>query len=188
MALFRNSVRVGQSPPFTIPRSGQWVKHYSVNNTTIHTFTNQILIAIPVPVQEPMSVSALGVYVQAAVALSTIRLGIYAPNPANYWNAGALLIDGGTIDSSTTGDKTLVITSTPVQPPFIWLAAVALGTGVGTQRNNTGNLPTDNASHAFANIPAASQHDANVTAGLPATFSDNSRPFLGSPVLCYRRA
>jgi hypothetical protein len=188
MPLSRNVVRLGQSPPFVIPKTGQYVKHYSCDNTSTFTFTNQILVAVPIPVADVFQVSALGIYVQAAVASSTIRLGIYRPNPSDSWNPGDLIIDGGTVDSSTTGGRVLTISNTTIEPPFVWLAAVALGTGVGSQRNNTGHLPTDNGSNVLSDNPACFRHNANVTGALPSLFVASPTAILGSPVLAYRRA
>ena len=188
MPLSRSVVRFGQNSPFVIPRSGQYVKHYSVNNTTTFTFTNQILVAVPIPVADVFEVNGIGIQVQAAVAASTIRLGIYRPSPSDFWNPGDLIIDGGTVDSSTTGGRVLTISNTTIEPPFVWLAAVALGTGVGSQRNNTGHLPTDSGSNALSDNPACFRHNANVTGALPSLFVATSTPVLGSPVLAYRRA
>ena len=188
MPLSRSVVRLGQNPPFVIPKSTQFVKHYSTNNTATFTFTNQILVAVPIPVADVFQVNGLGIHVQAAVASSTIRLGIYRPNPSDFWNPGDLIIDGGTVDSSTTGGRVLTISNTTIEPPFVWLAAVALGTGVGSQRNNTGHLPTDNGSNALSDNPACFRHDANVTGALPSLFVATLTATLGSPVLVYRRA
>ena len=188
MPLSRSVVRFGQNSPFVIPRSGQYVKHYSCDNTATFTFTNEILVAVPIPVADVFQVDAMTIHVQAAVAASTIRLGIYRPNPSDFWNPGDLIIDGGTVDSSTTGNKVLTISSTTIEPPFVWLAAVALGTGVGSQRNNTGHLPTTNASHAASDNPACFRHNANVAGALPLLFIATVSPTLGSPVLAYRRA
>ena len=188
MPLSRNVVRFGQNPPFVIPRSGQYVKHYSNSNTTTFTFTNQILVAVPIPVADVFEVNGIGIHVQAAVASSTIRLGIYRPNPNDFWNPGDLIIDGGTVDSSTTGGKVLTISNTTIEPPFVWLAAVALGNGVGSQRNNTGGVPTDSGSNVLSDNPACFKHNANVTGALPSLFVASPTSVLGSPVLAYRRA
>lgn len=188
MPLSRNVVRYGQNSPFVIPRSGQYVKHYSCNNITTFTFTNQILVAVPIPVADVMQLSGLGIHIQAAVASSTVRLGIYRPSPSDYYNPGDLIVDAGTVDSSTTGGKVASLSSVTIEPPFVWLAAVALGTGVGSQRNNTGHLPTDSGSSALADNPGCFAHNANVTGALPSLFVATSTPVLGSPVLAYRRA
>ena len=187
MPLSRNVVRFGQNSPFVIPRSGQYVKHYSVNNTTTFTFTNQILVAVPIPVADVFQVNGIGIHIQAAVAASTIRLGIYRPSPNDFWNPGDLIIDAGTADTSTTGGKVITIANTTIEPPFVWLAAVVLGTGVGSQRNNTGHLPTDSGSAAVSDNPACFRHNANVTGALPSLFVATATAILGSPVLAYRR-
>lgn len=87
------------------------------------------LCVVPVVFQRAVDIDKLGLSVTTAVAASTVRMGIYADAGNGY--PGALILDGGTVDSSTTGAKTLSITRTTLPPGTYWLAYVLQGaTGV----------------------------------------------------------
>ena len=70
---------------------------------------------------EPFDRIAINVNTLAATALT--RLGIYADDGNN--GPGTLLLDAGTVDCSTTGDKEITITFTAPKTDIYWLAAVA---------------------------------------------------------------
>lgn len=70
---------------------------------------------------EPFDRICCNVATLAATALT--RLGIYADDGHNA--PGALLLDAGTVDCSTTGDKEITISFSAPSTGTIWLAAVA---------------------------------------------------------------
>lgn len=61
----------------------------------------------PVPVPWPASVNQLGINITTAEASATPRLGLYAPGADG--RPGALIVDGGTVDASTTGQKIVTL-------------------------------------------------------------------------------
>ena len=90
------------------------------------------LCIVPVTFQRAVSIDKLGIVVSTAVPASTIRLGIYSDSGVGY--PGALIIDGGTVDTSTTGSKTVTITKTTLPPGTYYLAYVPQGAaGVAVQ-------------------------------------------------------
>lgn len=84
---------------------------------------NRLYLA-PLLVPTAKTVDRIGIWVAAAVASSNVRLGIYgAFNAAGTAN---LILDAGTIDSSTTGNKELTI-SQALPAGFVYLAAISNG-------------------------------------------------------------
>ena len=89
-------------------------------------FSGGFMRAMPIYVSEPTTIDRLCLQVTAAVASSTIRLGIFddvGGVPTN------LIIDAGTADSSTVGVKELTISATTLPPGRSWLAACGQGSG-----------------------------------------------------------
>jgi hypothetical protein len=87
--------------------------------------TQDRMITMPFWVHTTNTFDRIGLYVTGAVGGSTIRLGIYSdlgtePKP------DALLLDAGTIDSSSTGAKEITISEALPQGLY-WMAAVAQG-------------------------------------------------------------
>jgi hypothetical protein len=121
------------------------------------------------PIYAPVAVplASIGLQVTTAVASTTIRLGIYADNGSGM--PGALILDAGTIDSSTTGFKEITI-SQAVGPGLLWLAGVAHTGAPSTAMHGTdqGGLSTSSSSDIAnsSSIPGYTQ--ASVTSTLPA--------------------
>lgn len=67
------------------------------------------LAVFPVMVPHPVTIDQLGIYITTGEATSVCRLGLYSP--AANGRPGALLVDAGTVDCSTTGPKIATIGS-----------------------------------------------------------------------------
>jgi len=80
---------------------------------------------IPVFVSKATTFIRIGVYVQVLQVGGLIRLGIYANNNGV---PGVRLLNAGTISTTTTGAKEIVI-NTPLARGAYWLAARAEGPG-----------------------------------------------------------
>lgn len=80
------------------------------------------LYAIPYPIVKQRTADAIGLYVMAEVALSHIAVGIYADTGSCY--PGALVVDGGALDSSSQGNKAAVIDETLTKGLY-WLAFIS---------------------------------------------------------------
>lgn len=91
------------------------------------TLTANRLYAMRVLVAEKRTFTAISVIVTTAVAASTIRLGIANRTSTN--SVGTLVVDGGTVDSSSTGMKTVTI-STALDPGVYYLLLVADASGI----------------------------------------------------------
>ncbi len=110
-----NRIRTGASYYHSAPGFGQTAANSSAVSR-LHT--------CPWPVDRPCFIDRIGLYVTVAVAASTVRLGIYADDGTGI--PSALLLDAGTVDSSTTGFKELTVLS-PLASGVYWVAAAQQG-------------------------------------------------------------
>ena len=97
------------------------------STSTTRAMTQNLEFAIPIDVPAGTILDRIGINVSTPIASSVVRLGVREDNDGY---PGTLLVDAGTVDSSTTGAKELPInvTTTGVR---VWLCAVAQnGSGV----------------------------------------------------------
>jgi hypothetical protein len=139
--------------------------------------TQSALVASPIYIYgfSAVSFASISVSVTTLAAASTIRLGFYKADGTN-GGPGTNLYDLGTIDSSTTGIKTITSTFS-LGPGLVWVAACAQG-GAPSVRSYGGptsmfmapnTSPLSNGSQA-SNVVAS----AACTGALPASFSTYS--------------
>lgn len=137
------------------------------------------LCIVPVTFQRAVQIDKLGIVVSTAVPASTIRLGLYADAAgSNGGWPGALIVEGSSVDSSTTGSKTAAFATVTLPPGTYYLAYVLQGaTGVAVQ-----GFPL-----AAIDFPASTQNGINggvmptcaaLSGALPATwvYSSDSIP------------
>ncbi len=157
---------------FTVPND------YVPGSGSSSTGTN--LIAIPFNIYKSTTFTKIGMSVTTGAASSQIRLGIYNAN--NYGGApGTLVLDAGTIDSSTTGDKTITISQTLYgKYHLVFIANIAaivrtLGTVSPSDVNawiGTGSITTTNSNSSYSISPST------YFSALPSSFS---YPFTSAP-------
>jgi hypothetical protein len=139
------------------------------------------LTVVPFHVPKNQQFIRIGAEVTVAAAASSIRLGIY--NIGSNGLPTTLVLDAGTIDSSTTGAKELTIDVT-LPGGLYGLAAVAQG-GAPTVRTITGGGGLDVGNGSLASStqsnPNTGFYAAGVSGPLPATFSLTDRSL--SPML-----
>jgi hypothetical protein len=92
-------------------------------NVTFTGFAANIFYCIPFQMRAEMSVTKLGMDVDAAVASSFVRLGIYTMGLNG--EPDSLIVDSGAIDTSTTGNKTATVASFKLKAGYYY--AVILG-------------------------------------------------------------
>lgn len=102
--------------------SSKYYMPFGVSGSAGAATTRSIAWATLFYCPERTTYTRIGVNVSTAVASTTVRLGIYKENSG----PGALVVDGGTIDSSTTGDKEATI-SAALDAGLYWLVAQAEG-------------------------------------------------------------
>jgi hypothetical protein len=103
-------------------------------------------------------------WVATLQASNTYRLGIYQDNGSGV--PGALILDAGTIDASTTGQKSITISQS--LSGLIWLAAVEQGGSGGAQLFMYPNLDmSDLKVTGTGNYGAIRSSSTSVSGGLP---------------------
>lgn len=94
--------------------------------------------AVPILPLQTLTVGNLSVEVAAAVAGATARLGIRASNGAI---PGALVVDAGTVDCSTTGLKSLTASTVLAAGSTYWLIVSLSGTAAANLKTINGISP-----------------------------------------------
>jgi len=81
------------------------------------------LYAFPYPMARPRTPSEIGIHIKTADAVhSNLRIGIYADNGSCY--PGARITNGGVVDISTTGLKTVAYT-TQLPKGLLWIVYIS---------------------------------------------------------------
>lgn len=97
------------------------------------TIGANLLVAVPYPIVRPMTADRIAVEVSTGGAAGALlRLGIYNDNGAGL--PGTLKLDAGTVDSTTTGLKTITI-SHALARGLYWLAVIGNTAGVAVYRS-----------------------------------------------------
>lgn len=156
------------SPPLGL-KSGLYYRPPVTAVTTLAVVQDR-LYAHPMSIPAAVTLDRIEVEVTTAAALTTIRMGIYNDDGGT---PGTLLLDAGTVDSSTTGRKSITI-SQSINAGIYWLASVAQG-GTPTVRASNGpsmlNMPSANGA-GQGNVPSLA-FVAGVSGALPDPFGFN---------------
>jgi hypothetical protein len=161
-----------------MPRSGGYLSALSPVSTGAPTFGT--MRGTPLHLAGACTADRIGLEVTTGAASSTVRLGIYAED-ATTGLPGSLLLDAGTIDSTTTGFKELTI-SQALSPGRYWLAAVALVATPTVRVNSGGNALFPGVSQAdLATAPVAASV-SSISGALPSTFGATSSSATGHRV------
>lgn len=83
-------------------------KNFNAGFATTSTLTANRLVCLPFSLDRMWNAQRIGMTVQTAVAASVVRLGIYDTSGTGGF-PGSLILDAGTIDTSGTGEKTILI-------------------------------------------------------------------------------
>lgn len=157
-----NFAPVGQFPragAYIVPRCG----------ISVSGIPNSQLRASPIDIQADLTADRIGIEVTTAHATTVTRVGIYADDP-DTGLPGALVLDAGTLDVTTTGFKEATI-SQLLSAGRWWLAAVnqgSSGTPVVRSNANVTLLPSFSQGELTASTVCVQR---NVVGGaLPAAF------------------
>lgn len=154
-------------PTATPPRSGRYIAApFTAGQITNGVLSLNSLRYMPFVIDRVCTITAIGAYIPATVASSTIRLGIYADGDGE--PTGAPLVDAGTISGDTaTGFKEITGLSVAVTPGRYWAAAVTQGAAAQV----AGVLGVTPGVSLFAGYTGADQtswvHSSSVTGALP---------------------
>jgi len=164
----------------TYPRSGSYLQPPHTNVQTLVLTLNE-LRACPLPVGKAVTLDRIGLEVTTAVATAVVRLGIYADDGNGY--PGALVLDAGTIDASTTGFKEIVINQA-LAAGLYWLVGVAQ-TAAPTVRATSGAVPGLSVATSQSTL-AGAYTQAGVTGALPANFTAGGSVVTGGSKVLVR--
>lgn len=165
---------------------GQWYECHGIGIASSPTAQSQAVgtavFGTPFIAQETITISDLGCYVSSAGVSSTVRLGLYTPRGTNPYSLtlssvyADLLVDGGTIDASSTGAKSLTLGS-----PITLTAGQAIVGVAAVQGSNTVSLfcsnvngssgPWGSGSDQIAGGPRIGCSLTGVTGALPSTLT-----------------
>lgn len=100
--------------------TGEYTTQFRASSSTAAPGQNNAYY-VYIPIAESCTLDRIGIEVTAGAASSTVRLGLYAAGADG--KPGTLLVDAGTVDTSTTGVKEATI-SQAVTAPGVWACAV----------------------------------------------------------------
>lgn len=155
--------------PAGLPASHSYVvgPHSSPSPAAL-TEAEMFLSPIFVPARTPVDQVIFEVTI-AGAAGSLVRLGLFDNDPARFVPR-SLLYDFGTVDTSTTGVKTLAIAAT--LPTIAWLATAQQGAAASSATVRTWNSPAGyvlNPEFVALTNTRTSYSVAGVTGALPAS-------------------
>lgn len=137
----------------------------STNPASVNT-----LWLTPLWVPAPITIDTIACEVTAAVAATTVRLGLYGSASTDM--PGGLVLDAGTIDSSTTGIKTITLSPTLRIPAGLWwLASVAQGGSPTLRTIGNSAAPPVAGTAGGGGTGLNTYYVTGVTAALPASAS-----------------
>lgn len=183
--------------PVPKAKANEWLRTWTPSSATTLAMSINSVSYSPLEFPDAAALIAIAVKVTAAGTLGTggtynrIRLGIYNDDATGNLNPGAVLLDAGTIDAtSTTWDTThniLTIAQTLPAPGLYWLAAVwqADGTSPGAptvQAITSGSviqLPTASATPYSQGGPTGWQQ-TGVSGALPTPAAPQNRNGLNT--------
>ena len=170
----------------TLPRkpyfiSGAWYGPTSYYEASGGAVTNNRLRGCYFPVTTDVTIDRIGISVNTAGAAgSVIRLGIYRDDGAI--GPDALVLDAGTLDSTTTGRKEIVI-SQALTPDNYWLMLAGQGTPASSpnlgraQISSVSFYPYYQGQNSNFTVQAASWGRASIAGAFPATLTPVSADY-----------
>lgn len=161
---------------------GFYLRTPGVTGQTMTSLAEATLYATPLFIPGLMTVDRFALSVSTAGAAGAlIRVGFYA-HDASYGGPGARILDAGTIDATTTGDKSLTINQQ--LPGTVWAAWVVQG-AAATRPVIRANSPVGfspfNASGDLQFSPGGSLLMSGAVAGaLPASWTQAGTNYLNN--------
>lgn len=126
--------------------------------------------AAPILIVDSITVDRITCEVTTAVAATAVRLGIYSDSVTRPGYPGALVLDAGTVDSTSTGVKEITI-SQALSPGVYWLVGVAQGGAPTLRGDNAPFLPLGGYGESNASTAKRCWIQTGVAGALPATFT-----------------
>ncbi len=123
-----------------IYRAGHWYVHTAELGT--QGATDGRIVVRPTEIYSSIQIDRIGTNIATLGASSTVRLGIYQIRTGAAATFADLILDAGTVDSSTTGDKEITIAQALDPGIYLFVAVAQGGTPPGIRSNNRANAPS----------------------------------------------
>jgi hypothetical protein len=157
---------------------GGYSSGQAATNSTVVANT---LYALPIFISQNCTATVMATDVETLVASSNARMGIYNDSAGL---PGTLLLDAGTVATTSVGTKTITGLSQALTPGQYWLAVIYDHTPGVKSHNTNGLLPTLGSSNTIG--PSSTNYGAVSMAqtygALPGSFS-TTPTYLSSPPL-----
>ena len=147
-------------------QSDRYYFSYAGNSVTTRTMTADRLYLMPLQIPNAITATRIGINVTTGVS-GLARLGIYADSGGS--PSGAPLLDAGTVDTTTTGEKEITI-SLALQPGLYWIGLVT----------NAASVLTAESLSAGQNVPNLGATSGSATA---ITFAQQVHTFGALPTI-----
>lgn len=127
--------------PVTFKGVGYYKAPLGTSTATVNSYQTQQHLA-PMYFDRPCTIDRIGIEVTTGSAATTVRLGIYSPDP----DSGLprrLLLDAGTVASTSTGFKEIVV-DLNVPAGLLWVTCGVSGAGPAVRAQQglgTGHCP-----------------------------------------------
>lgn len=115
------------APPVK-PIVGRWYTGTVSNLAAGKGVTTTDHVFHPIVFGHGVTLDRLGMFITATVAASTVRLGVCASAADGL--PGVRVVDGGTVDSSTSGEKTVTVSTALSAGAVYWLVFSGSTTGI----------------------------------------------------------
>lgn len=136
--------------------------------------TTNTLYAVPFWVGPPQRFTGIAIASTSTVATSVVRLGLYADD--GLCKPGNLIIDAGTVDTSTTGEKT--VSFNMILSGLVWVAGVAQTAAAQTTRMGLMFSQFAGVGSVFSASGTMAYNQTGVTGALPSawgsTYNENA--------------
>ena len=156
---------------FTSPRSGTALAGSALTAARMY--------AMPFICPKAITLDRIGVYV-STLSTTTARLGIYADNGNCY--PGALVLDAGTIDVTTTGAKTITINQALSANSLYWLVIICAATPAIYCIPVAGVINVLGTSNALGTAQNAGLYVSQTYGTLPSTFPASPTMITAAPI------
>jgi len=170
-------------------RSTYWYEAKNGSQILTNSYTLNRLVYVPLFISESITIDRIGAECTAAVASSVYRLGIYSSDSNGL--PSSLVIDAGTIDTSSTGAKSITISQALTAGLYYLCGAQQGGATNATMRayhNVLGNFSPVAGTAMSTTLYNTSYGLDGITGALPSTATGFGAVTLQPPRIQFRVA
>ena len=165
--------------------SGSYYSHQVATGRGTSALTQNVLRVGPFWVPSAGTYDRIGVEHTVLAGSSTFRLGVYADDGTG--QPGALVLDAGTVDTSTVASFQAITISIALSAGLYWVGGVAQG-GNPTMRAQAGMLQLFSYADPTSSPTITCYSRTSVTGALPNPFGSTATGSIGPAAVFLRRA